>query len=311
MDQAPQAALPARLPPVPSWARPAPPTTETEAAFKAGAALALLDARVRADAPFAGVWRRRLALKAAAASARLMRRGEDETTLRDAFFLRPAGADPGPGGRLLLAWRALESPRARTRLLDDDVVVRVAGLLDLKLDDGLRAAIADAEKLAISDQAAPLAAAAAGRVAQQEVFSLWLADAVLAARLHWPRPLPLLAGALLHPSLRIFLGRRPHPGDPAWATSCCAAYARAAVQACELFAELAKNSQKLRAVEPRLRAKGAKTVIAKLHDEDAVPRSARLGTISDRGLRRLFDRLVALGAVRELTDRPTFRIYGL
>jgi hypothetical protein len=36
--------------------------TDTGAAFQAGAALAVLDARVRAGVPFAGVWRRRLAL---------------------------------------------------------------------------------------------------------------------------------------------------------------------------------------------------------------------------------------------------------
>jgi hypothetical protein len=142
------------------------------------------------------------------------------------------------------------------------------------------------------------------------MLATWLADAVLAARLKWPRPLPLIAAALINPSLRT-LGRRPHPNDSSWVLSCYAAYARAAAQACDLFAELERNSQKLLAVERRLRAKGAKAVIAKLHDEDAVPPSAPIGAISGRGLRRLFDRLVALGAVRELTGRPTFRLYGL
>jgi Protein of unknown function (DUF1403) len=33
--------------------------------------------------------------------------------------------------------------------------------------------------------------------------------------------------------------------------------------------------------------------------------------ISERGARRLFDRLAALGAIRELTGRATFRLYGL
>jgi hypothetical protein len=311
MVRAPNHAVAQILPPLPQWARFDAPTTETGAAFRAGAALAVLDARVRADVRFAGVWRCRLALKAAAASARIARRGEDEAMLRDAFFLRHSGADPGPGGRMLVAWRSLD----RSAALDDDAVVHVAGILNLKMDDALRTAIAGAQQLATSNDVASLAAAQTMRVvvAQRpdaEILATWLADAVLAARLKWPRPLPLVAAALLNPSLRT-LGRRPHPSDASWVLSCYAAYARAAAQACDLFAELERNSQKLLAIERRLRAKGAQAVIEKLHDEDAVPPSARIGAISDRGLRRLFDRLVALGAVRELTGRSTFRLYGL
>jgi hypothetical protein len=65
----------------------------------------------------------------------------------------------------------------------------------------LRAAITDAQHLAASTQAAPFAAAQAARIAAQQpgagILALWLADAVLAARLKWPRPLPLIAGALM------------------------------------------------------------------------------------------------------------------
>jgi Protein of unknown function (DUF1403) len=301
-------------PPLPGWARNEPPVTDTEAytgaAFQVGAALAMLDCRVRAEVPFAGVWRRRLALKAAAASARIARRGEDEATLRDVFFLRHGGDDPGPAGRMLVAWRGLD----RSAPLADDSVFHLAETLQLKMDDGLRAAIAEVQQLAASTQAAPFAGAQAARIVALQpgagILALWLADAVLAVRLKWPRPLPLIASALMHPSLRSG-GHRPCPGDPNWTRSCCIAYGRAAAQACDPFAELARSSQKLIAVAPRLRARGAGAVIETLLNEDAVLASARRGAISARGSRRLFDRLVALGGVRELTGRSTFRLYGL
>jgi hypothetical protein len=302
-------------PPLPGWTRPDAPVTDmNEAVFRAGATLAMLDLRMRADvraAPFAGAWRRRLALKAAAASARIARRSEDEAMLRDALLLRHDGDDPGPAGRLLVAWRGLD----RSAPLSDDSILHLAETLSLPVDDALRAAIADVQQLAVSAQAAPFAAARAASVVlalrpDAEILSLWLADAVLAARLKWPLPLPLIAGALLHPSLRTG-GHRPYPGDADWTLTCCLAYGRAAAQACDLFAALGRSSQQLIAVAPRLRAKGAGAVIETLLDEDAVLPSARRGAMSDRGMRRLFDRLVALGGVRELTGRSTFRLYGL
>jgi hypothetical protein len=254
--------------------------------------------------------------------------------LRDAFYLR-YGDDPGPAGRILAAWRAL------TTALDDEVVARVAGLLDLKIDDGLRAAIHSAQQLVFdldaSSRGAPFAAAEAARLLfrcrpDAEVLALWLADAVLAIRLKWPLPLPLIAGALLHPSLRTLSGsvhdgggdrRRPSLGDPNWMHSCVLAYAHAAIHACDLFADLERKAQKLAAVSPRLRAKGAGAVIERLHNEDALflskAQMTKAGTMSvgggvtmsTRSMRRLFARLAALGAVRELTGRSTFRLYGL
>ena len=44
--------------------------------------------------------------------------------------------------------------------------------------------------------------------------------------------------------------------------------------------------------------------------EDAKAASAG-ASATDRSGRRLFDRLVAIGAAPELTGRPTFRLYGL
>ena len=104
--------LPVREPPrPPAWLRHIPEITnvsESEALYFAGAALSLLDAVARSDAPWLGAWRRRLALKSAAAiSLTVMKRREDEAALRDAFALSRPGQDLGPAGRAYAAFRAL------------------------------------------------------------------------------------------------------------------------------------------------------------------------------------------------------------
>jgi hypothetical protein len=291
-------------PPLPSWARPKGETFESlDAAFLVGANLAALDARVRANAPFDGVWRHRLALRAAVAHARLIGRREGEAELRDGFALRGAGdAAAGPAGGLLKGWRELVR---RSTGLNPRVLHEVAASFGLNLPDAL-ADILSAAEIAIREDRLPLRSAAhvLAYVRRQhpraEFLGFWIADAVLAHRLGWPIPLPLLVSGF---------GRKNRPGDEFGQITI--AYARAAAAAVDLHGELARSAATLIEAAPRLRAKGAGAVVAALLDDDALSPAARLGGMSDRGMRRLCDRLVALGAARELTGRATFRLYGL
>src|SRR5271163_288988 len=210
----------ASAPPFPAWARALhPPETEAEAAFLAGAALARLDQIVRENPPWAGVCRQRLALAAATASVARAGRNEDEPALRDALHLGRPGADPGPAGRRLLAWRALAA--GSTGQWRSAIAV-AAERLQIPSDEALQAAIASAEACVASSRLAPFAAArahelarraltpAAGRVGagESELLAAWLADSVLAQKLKWPFARPR-AGA-----------RRPTATAPKRPASC-------------------------------------------------------------------------------------------
>jgi hypothetical protein len=147
-----------------------------------------------------------------------------------------------------------------------------------------------------------------------EIFSYWAADLALARRLGWDAPVPLLATAIAHASRwRGGGGKRPRPADPDWADAMTSAYAIAAGEAFDLAGELSRRTEKLLAVQSKLRAKGAGRVVDLLLADDAVSpaRAAKAARLSDRASRRLFDRLVELGAVRELSGRSNFRLYGL
>ena len=316
--------LAAALAAFPAWARAiGPPESEAEAAFLAGAALARLDAVVRENPPWAGVFRRRLALSAAAASVLRGGRAEDTTALRDALHLTRPGADPGPAGKHLLAWRELVCRSAGQWRSSIAVAAEVLGVPH---DEALQEAVDAAGNCAGGGRPAPFAAARAfalarraltprdgrpslgGRGGEGELLAAWLADAVLAQRLRWPFALPLLAAPLFPGA-----GGRAASGVADGAEGAIVfAYAKAAAGAVDLSAELERRAQKLQDAAPKLRAKGAPAAMQALLDDDALGASSRIGgQLSERGARRLFDRLVALGAIRELTGRATFRLYGL
>ncbi|MFB9982371.1 DUF1403 family protein [Mesorhizobium kowhaii] len=304
-------------PAVPAWALAGGgAANETDAAFRAGAALGVLDTLARAQPAWAGVWRQRLALDCAAASMRLAGRAEDPAALRDAWYLRPTGADPGPAGTIFGAWRqlALQPPTAGAERL-----AKVVELLGLAWD---KEALADL-CTAIDDQirggrsspfvAAAIAAHVVAMRPDAELLAWWLADLVLAQCLRWPRPLPLLMAQAFGPSFRAEAvgGKRIRPGEESFERAVCVALAQAAAEACRLATELSRRAEKLLAVAPKLRAKGASDVIFLLLNEDAVSGSVTTKNLSRFAARRLFERLQQMEVVRELSGRPTFRLFGL
>jgi hypothetical protein len=303
------------VPRVPAWARlRGDVQRDVDAAYLAGAALNTLDNLVRSEPVWAGVWRQRLALKSAAAATRLLGRNEEEGALRDGHFFRAAGDDAGPAGKLLLAWRRLAG---RSTDLDESEVRPVAEHLDVPWDDQLAEIVGNAEDLAASQRPAPLLAAEIAAEVYRlrpdaELLAFWLADALLAKKFRWPLPVPLLMGQV---NASVFktgdARRRVRPGEDGWGRAVLVAYAQAAVEACDLGAELAERAAHLAAAAPKLRSKGAGPVVQLLLRDDAVPASRSGARLTDRSARRLFERLGDLGAVRELSGRSTFRLYGL
>jgi hypothetical protein len=276
-----------------------------------------LDACLGRDPPCAGALRSRLALKSAAASAKILRLNADEGALRDLRFA--VGNALGPAAKLLSLWRDLA---ARPPSLDPSRLAAAAARLDLALPDpnglasSLKTSQGEGDPVSAAGRSAALVASAFpdAPAAEAEILALWAFDMVLATRLRWPRPAPLVAGKILDPSLRSDGGGRlPRPGEPGWERNAAAAIALAATACLDLGADLSRRSDILLAVAPKLRAKPAAKIIDLLLAEDCVSpaEAARQAPMTDRAARRLFDRLVRLGAARECSGRPTFRLYGL
>ena len=102
-----------------------------------------------------------------------------------------------------------------------------------------------------------------------------------------------------------------HSGGEDLRLACHRAAVSAVMQVVREASDLMRRTARLRAVAPKLRAKGSEDAVALFLSRDAVAPAALTSLRSDRAARRFCDRLVELGVVRELTGRDTFRLYGV
>ncbi|MER8601148.1 DUF1403 family protein [Mesorhizobium sp. M1339] len=194
-------------------------------------------------------------------------RAEDEAALRDAVFLTRPGDDVGPAGRMLLAWRKLAA-RPAEKLLTEGALTELLNDLGLARDDEALGDLADGlRQLALRRNGRYAGRRrrgrrAAWRCAHRGILACYT---LLAQKLGWQYAVPLLG-------TETFLGMSARPRRSATsspvtgieteterAKALVAAQARAALRAIDLLAGLERRADRLLAVAPKLRAKGADT----------------------------------------------------
>ncbi|GLT12444.1 DUF1403 family protein [Sulfitobacter porphyrae] len=280
------------LPRMPAWVTSPRAETLEDVAFLSGAALGHLHLVLGREEVPQTLLRERLALRAAEACVTLSGRSERAGELRDAVHLLRPGDLPGPAGETYLAWR---------RVTERSMSIKALGRALPSLDPRQITEWFDAGSGAPVSRAAMVLEAVLTEAPRAEVPALVLADAALAQALGWEHVVPLLAAGLKRTDLR-------KRGDDL-RLACHRALISSTREAVRLAADLARRAAHLKAVAPKLRAKGAGEAVEMFLTRDAVAPSAL--PLPDRAARRLCDRLVDLGAVRELTGRDTFRLYGV
>lgn len=301
------------LPQLPAWVTSGRVETPETVAFRSGAALTVLDQLVsdpRYGVP-AKLLANRLALRAATATSKLEGRLAREADIRDAYHLTPPGEAWGPDGDLLAFWRAGVRLRVgRTGEIADFVGADVAGEVGVWLDAGQERARTHGP-LAVC---ASVLRAVLDADDRAERTACLLSDVVLARALNWKQVLPVTAQRLTKAALRD-LTAEGQGADLAVEGRILESFE----ESIRLARDLARCAAALRTVAPKLRSKGSAAAVDLFLTEDAVAPSSMLsprirGTsipMTDRAARRFCDRLVELGVARELTGRPTFRLYGI
>lgn len=301
---------PHSIQPLPHWVTSSRSEAIETVAFASGAALAMLDVVLRNPRTIlsATLLRDRLALNAAVACLKLEGRSETESDIRDAVCLGRAGDALGPAGEMFVAWRRLAQVNVAAGGWEDRIKKVLPAAMAEAMSDF------DAAALPPVAQASQILSDMLRQFPRDEAAALMLADLTLARAVGWNRPVPLLAAHMARQDIRVIADGeydelpRVH---------------RAILAACDgvirRAADLDRRGAKLRMRAPKLRAKGSEQALALFLSHDAVSPSGMLspmiqGTsiaMTDRAARRLCDRLVELGVVRELTGRATFRLYGV
>ena len=280
------------LPRLPAWVTSARAETLEDVAFLSGAALNHLHLVLGRNEVPQALLRDRLALRASEACVANSGRPERAGELRDAVLLLRPGDLPGPAGETYLAWRHAVERSVSFKALGRALPAFEPGQIATWLDAGTGAPVT---------RAAMVLEAVLTEAPRADVPALILADIALAQALGWGHLMPLLAAGLKRADLR------KHGDDLRFASH--RALISSAIEAVRQAADLARRAAHLTAVAPKLRAKGAEDAVKMFLTRDAVAPSAL--PLPDRAARRLCDRLVDLGAVRELTGRDTFRLYGV
>lgn len=285
---------PSTLPNLPRWVTAHTPKSPEDVAFRSGAALTHLHLAFAGPNTPKSLIRHHAALTAAERCVTHQGRPERAAALRDAIaFLQP-GDLPGPAGDVYLCWqRAVAravSVKALHRALPDIEAEQIAMWLD-------------AGQGAPMTRAASVMQAVVSARPRDVAAALILADAAVAHALGWTHLMPLLALGLKRGDLR--------KTGADLRLACHEAIVSTAPDALRRTADLVRRAGKLRAVAPKLRAKGAEDAIALFLTREAVAPTALTSLGSPRAARRFCDRLVTLGVARELTGRDTFRLYGV